>query len=78
NPAGNDLDQPTDVKLSGPREAIIRYTLDGSTPTAEHGETYTKPIHVDKNTTITAVTFDPDRAAPSLPVPVTYLVKGQA
>ena len=78
NPAGNDLDQPTDVKLSGPREAIIRYTLDGSTPSAEHGETYTKPIHVDKNTTITAVTFDPDRAAPSLPVPVTYLVKGQA
>ncbi|WP_395749870.1 chitobiase/beta-hexosaminidase C-terminal domain-containing protein [Prosthecobacter sp.] len=76
-PAEGDLDQPIDVKLSGPREAIIRYTLDGSTPTAEHGETYTKPIHVEKNTTITAVTIDPDREAPSLAVPVAYLVKGQ-
>jgi hypothetical protein len=76
-PAGNDLDEPTDVRLSGPRDTIIRYTLDGSTPTAEHGDTYTKPIHVEKNTTITAITIAPDRPAPSLPVAVTYLLKDQ-
>ncbi len=76
-PAESDLGGPTDVTLSGPRDAIIRYTLDGSTPSADHGETYTKPIHVEKNTTITAITISPDRAAPSLAVPVTYLLKDQ-
>ena len=77
SPAESDLNGPTDVTLSGPRGATIRYTLDGSTPTAEHGETYTKPIHVEKNTTITAITTAPDRVAPSLAVPVTYLLKKQ-
>jgi len=77
SPAESDLSGPTDVTLSGPRSATIRYTLDGSTPTADHGETYTKPIHIDKNTTITAITIAPDRAAPSLAVPVTYLLKEQ-
>ncbi len=77
SPAESDLGGPTDVTLSGPRGATIRYTLDGSTPTADHGETYTKPIHIDKNTTITAITIAPDRAAPSLAVPVTYLLKEQ-
>jgi hypothetical protein len=76
-PGGSDLDTPTDVKLAGPRDATLRYTLDGSTPTAQHGETYSQPIHIDKNTTITAVAISPDRA-PSLAVPVTYLLKDQA
>jgi hypothetical protein len=75
-PSGSDLDQTTDVKLSAQRDAIIRYTLDGSTPTAQHGETYSQPIHVDKNTTITALAITPDHA-PSLPVTVTYLLKDQ-
>ncbi len=77
-PAGSDLAEPTDVTLSGPRDATIRYTLDGSAPTAEHGETYTKPIHIEKNTTISAITIAPDRPVPSLPVTVTYLLKDQA
>lgn len=76
-PAGMDLSQPTDVTLSGPRDTTIRYTLDGSAPSAEHGETYTKPIHVEKNTTVTAITIAPDLPAPSLPVTVTYLLKDQ-
>ena len=78
SPAESDLSGPTDVTLSGPRGATIRYTLDGSTPTADHGQTYAKPIHVEKNTTITAITIAPDRAAPSLAVPVTYLLKDEA
>ena len=77
SPAESDLSGPTDVTLSGPRGAAIRYTLDGSTPTADHGETYTKPIHIDKNTTITAITIAPDRPAPSLAVAVTYLLPEQ-
>ncbi|OYW30563.1 MAG: hypothetical protein B7Z47_03490 [Chthoniobacter sp. 12-60-6] len=77
SPAESDLSDPTDVRLSGPRGAAIRYTLDGSTPTADHGENYTKPIHVEKNTTITAITIAPDRPVPSLPVTVTYLLKDQ-
>lgn len=77
SPAGSDLSGPTDVTLSGPRGTTIRYTLDGSTPTAEHGETYAKPIHIEKNTTITAITIAPDRPVPSLPVAVTYLLKDQ-
>jgi len=78
SPAESDLSGPTNITLSGPRGATIRYTLDGSTPSADHGETYTKPIPIDKNTTITAITIAPDRAAPSLAVPVTYLLKDQA
>ena len=42
SPAESDLSGPTDVTLSGPRGATIRYTLDGSTPTADHGQTYAK------------------------------------
>lgn len=75
-PSGSDLDKPTDVSLNGPRDATIRYTLDGSTPTSEHGELYSKPIHIEKNTTLTAVAFSAERA-PSLAVPVTYLIQDQ-
>jgi len=72
-PAANDLDAPADVTLSSTRGATIRYTLDGTWPTADHGETYNAPIHVDKNTTISAVALLPDRA-PSLLNTTTYLL----
>lgn len=76
SPMLSDLDKPADVTLGGPRGATIRYTLDGSTPTTTHGDGFAKPIRVEKNTTITAVTFSADRQ-PSLAVPVTYLLKDQ-
>jgi hypothetical protein len=76
-PAESDLDGPLDLKLGGPRGATIRYTLDGSTPTLQHGETYSRPIRIETNATVTAIAMAPDRE-PSLAVPVTYLIKGQA
>ncbi|MES2595242.1 MAG: chitobiase/beta-hexosaminidase C-terminal domain-containing protein [Verrucomicrobiota bacterium] len=75
-PAESELEGPAEIKLAAHPDAIIRYTLDGSTPTTEHGETYKQAIQVTKNTTITAVAILPDRA-PSLPVATTYLLKGQ-
>jgi hypothetical protein len=60
------------VKIISTPGATIRYTLDGTWPTAEHGETYTAPIHVDKNTTMVATATLPDRA-PSIPMATTYL-----
>jgi hypothetical protein len=52
--------------------AVIRYTLDGSTPTADGGALYSEPIKADKTTTITAVAFAKD-LAPSQPTAGTYL-----
>lgn len=75
-PGEGELDGTTDVKLGGPKDAVIRHTLDGSTPAAEHGETYSRPIRIDKNTTITAIATAPDRQ-PSLAVPAAYLIEGQ-
>jgi len=72
NPPVNDLKAPADVKITSTPGATIRYTLDGTSPTAEHGETYTAPIHVDKNTTISAVAILPDHAA-SVASITTYL-----
>jgi hypothetical protein len=52
--------------------AVIRYTLDGSTPTADSGSVYTDPISLDRTTTITAVAFAKE-LAPSQPMTGTYL-----
>jgi hypothetical protein len=76
-PAGPDLDQPADITINGPKDGVIRYTLDGTLPTAFHGTVYAQPIHVEKTTTICAIATVPDRAA-SLPVTVTYLLRDQA
>jgi Chitobiase/beta-hexosaminidase C-terminal domain len=52
--------------------AVIRYTLDGSTPTADSGTVYADPIKVENTTTITAVSFAND-LTPSQPMVGTYL-----
>jgi hypothetical protein len=76
-PDATELDGPADITIASTKGAVIRYTLDGSWPTAEHGKTYEKPIHVTTNTTISAVAILPDRA-PSLLNTVTYLVRGSS
>jgi hypothetical protein len=48
--------------------ALIRYTLDGSTPTAKNGLLYSGPIEVKTTQTIAAVAFLEDRA----PSPLAY------
>jgi hypothetical protein len=55
-------------------DAVIRYTLDGTTPAnAEDGQLYTDPIKVDKVATIVVVAFK-EGMAPSPPVTSIYLV----
>jgi hypothetical protein len=74
-PTELDLDKPTDVTLTTPTKgAVIRYTLDGFWPTAEHGEVYAGPIHVTKNTTISSAAFLEGRAS-SLLTTNTYLMR---
>jgi hypothetical protein len=53
-------------------DATIRYTLDGSPPTPDHGTTYTGPITVDQTTVLRAGGFLDD-AAPSAVTTWTYL-----
>lgn len=35
-------------------ESVVRYTTDGSSPTADHGEIYTGPFTIDKTSTVRA------------------------
>jgi hypothetical protein len=73
-PEGTDLDEPVDLSITSTPGAVIRFTFDGSAPTAEHGEKYEKPIHVATNSTISAAAFLEGRA-PSLPMTATYLFR---
>lgn len=70
-------DGPLDVTIKTPTPgATIRYTIDGTWPTAEHGADYSGPIHIDKNATIQATSLL-EGYAPSPPIANTYLIKGQ-
>ena len=68
---------PVDITINSPRGAIVHYTLDGSLPSTAHGTIYAGPIRIERSTTISAIAFLPDRA-PSLPVTVTYLLRGSS
>ena len=63
---------PVDVALSSDPGTQIRWTLDGTTPTASVGQVYSGPLHVTTTTTLRAVayggTFDPSPV-----VTVTYV-----
>lgn len=76
-PGRDEQEGPVDVTIQSSRDAVIRYTLDGSWPTMEHGETYSSPIHIEKTTTISAAAFLPERA-PSLLATTTYLIRGSS
>ena len=58
------------VELSA--SGTIRYTLDGSAPTAESPE-YTEPIYIDKTTVIRAVNFE-EGALPSRALSLSYII----
>ncbi len=50
--------EPFDVSISSATEdAVIRYTLDGSTPTSGSGLVYTAPLRIDRTTTLRAAAF---------------------
>lgn len=53
--------EPLNVALSTETDnAEIRYTLDGSTPTADHGEIYSQPISISNTTILRTVAVKPD------------------
>lgn len=58
SPAGGAVAGPVSVamhcRVPG---AKIRYTTDGTLPTADRGEIYSAPVSIDKTTTFTAVAF---------------------
>ncbi|MFW6146390.1 MAG: lamin tail domain-containing protein [Planctomycetota bacterium] len=52
---------PLDVAVTTDTDgAEIRYTTDGSTPTATHGTVYTGPVHITGQTVLRAAAFKPD------------------
>jgi hypothetical protein len=55
--------------------ASIRYTLDGSIPTASHGALYAGPLTIDRTSVLRAGAFL-DGATPSRPSTSTYLFPG--
>jgi len=73
-PPPSRVDQPLTVELNELTPyATVRYTLDGSLPTATTGEEFKKPFKIDKTTTVVAAAFVEGWAA-SPPLIGTYLI----
>ena len=53
--------------------AVIRYTLDGTTPTLDNSQVYSAPLNIDKTCTIEAVA-DVDGHAPTPPSWAMYII----
>lgn len=61
NPGGGRYASTQTVNLtSATANATIRYTLDGSNPSATHGESYSNAITVSSSTTVKAIAFRAD------------------
>ncbi len=65
NPASGPFTKPVTVKLETKTPgAAIRYTTDGTPPTATSGQVYSSPLAIEKNTTLRAIAFS-ETLAPS-------------
>lgn len=51
------FNQPFRLSLLGPSGSVIRYTLDGSAPTAEQGEIFKTPLEIGRTTVLRAAAF---------------------
>jgi hypothetical protein len=58
NPAGGAFTGPALVTLTAEAGATIRYTLDGTAPTATRGMLYTAPVRVSMDRVLRAVAID--------------------
>ncbi|MDR1392872.1 MAG: chitobiase/beta-hexosaminidase C-terminal domain-containing protein [Bifidobacteriaceae bacterium] len=61
-----------DLTLTAPG-LEIRYTLDGTTPSEDHGTLYTGPFRINRSSVVNAVAYDADRI--SLPVVNSYFLQ---
>lgn len=60
-------DAPFDLALQSAPGTTLRYTTDGSEPTAAHGTVYAGPLHIETVTVVRATAFAADgTASPSL------------
>lgn len=66
-------DQPFNLHLGGEAGATIRYTVNGSEPTATTGTLYAGPIPISTTTTLRAAAFSPGKL-PSTTLTHTYLL----
>lgn len=71
--ASSVLGEPFALQLDEIEGATIRYTMDGSTPTSEHGTAYTGPVAIERNTVVRARAFAPN-ALPGPEFVGTYLL----
>lgn len=77
SPSGGFHSGPLALALAAEGGASIRYTLDGSTPGADHGTLYSGSLTLTANTTVRAVALR-DGAAPSPVATHTYLLNQSA
>jgi hypothetical protein len=74
-PEAGDHDGPLSVRVLGSSLEQIRYTVDGSEPTATHGLVYAQPIRLERTTTLRAIIIHPG-VNPSPVVGGTYVING--
>jgi arylsulfatase A-like enzyme len=78
DPPAGELSGPAQVTLRSPTPgAVIRYTLDGTTPAPDGGRLYEGPIRVENTTTLAAVATKAG-FAPSPASFATYRMRGSA
>lgn len=61
---GGRFTEPTTVELTGPAGAQVRYTLDGSAPTAS-SPVYEQPLVIDETTNLAAASFSGKTSSPA-------------
>lgn len=66
---------PFALTIISPEGGAIRYTLDGSTPSIDHGERYAGPLAIDANTVVRVRAFVPGKLV-SEELVATYVIGG--
>ncbi len=78
SPAGGFHSGSVTLTLGAESGATIRYTLDGSTPTAEHGTVYSAPVALTRSTPVRAFALHEGGGAASPVATHTYLLNQSA